>query len=351
MPSVDVPSILDKLGVTHESITKGEIRGFCPDHRIFTGKESSDPNWFCNVKTGMTNCYTEGRGSNLLWIVMRLMKFEHPSEAVKFMTGIEESGLYTVALKHKINLLTTSKVKDIPVEVVQLDDIRRDVEKHSYSERVSDFFMKPNGKKLIGITEGTLKRYRVFERTWGRYGDRAIIPFFDKTELVGFAAIDLLGLDRWLENSPLREEKNYRKVLYPYNFKSGEYLFGYDDCSNGCESLIITEGPRDVMKLWQEGYKDSVACLKTHISDAQMLLISKLNPKRIYLMFDGNDAGWNAIRKNSAILQHTDDSEKYDGPFAGKVWGCFLRSGFDPKNLDRNGIEDALNKSKQMVKE
>jgi len=339
MPSVDSEVVLRKLGMTVHGRSGERLISFCPDHKMFVDREPSDPNWLVNVRTGDTYCLTEGRGSNLLWTVCRLLGCG-PREAVVFLTGSEEmtdAGLQIAAVKNRIAMMRVTEKRERKA-VMGLEDIESDLKTRYMSDACYEFFMHPPDKPPTNIRKETVDRYRVFERTWGYYSNRAVVPFSMTGELVGFCAIDILGKKRWLTNHPLKSERDYKKTLYPANFQANECLFGYDDCSKGCELLFITEGAREVMKLWQEGFTDSVAILGGNVSDSQMRLIGSLVPKEVGLMFDGNDAGVSFTDKATAKLGHLFPVRK-----------LFMPRGYDPKNLDKAGIEEVVKKSKRSL--
>jgi hypothetical protein len=333
MPSVDVVDVLERLGVESINVRGYEVDAMCPDHHMFVGHEPSHPRWSCNIDTGDTYCFTEPRGSNLLWTVTRKLDC-HPREAVKFMTGSDMSKLQTSAILGKIGKIRNKK-RDEKKDPVKLDDIRRDLVDRYISDSCYDFFIHPPNKAPTNIKRETVDRYQVFERCWGYYGNRAIIPFFMHGELVGFCAIDLLGEKRWLVEYPLKEADEYRKSLYPLNFRAKECLFGYDDVEVGCEQLFITEGAREVMKITQEGFPNAVGCLKAELSDEQIIPLTKKAPKEFVLFFDGDEAGWSATDKNAKKLQKLSPVRK-----------CYLPVGKDPKNLCAEEMKNIIKRSK-----
>jgi hypothetical protein len=277
MPSVDVVAILQKLGVEDISTHGDEVRAKCPDHAMYVGRDSSDPAWNVNTDTGETFCFTESRGSNLVWIVSRMLDC-HPKEAAKFLmqteSDIAESTLEFAKRKKLRENIAPSMFSQRGVEGEQvaavrgLSAIKRDMESHYMSKAAYDFFMYPPGKQPTLIRPETVDHYKVFERTWGFYNNRVVVPFVLKGNVVGFCAIDILGKDRWLKDHPLSGVKDYRKVLYPDNFIAAGgplshlpdgCLFGFDDCARGCDVLFLVEGAREKMKLFQEGFPNSVA--------------------------------------------------------------------------------------------
>ena len=339
MPSINVEDVLVRLGIKPEGRMGNEIRALCPDHRIFVGRESSHPNWFVNTDTGETVCFTEGhRGSNLLFTACRLLNCS-PREGVKFLLGvdsdIDDGALNLSALKYQASKMKRSEEAEEKAVVSGLNIIQKEVDSHYLSDAAYQFFIHPPGKVYpTNIYPETVDRYKIFERTWGYYSNRVIIPFYLAKEMVGFCAIDILGKKKWLEHHPLKSEFEYKKVLYPMNFSSGSFLFGYDDCEKSCDWLGIVEGPREVMKLNQEGYKNVVAVMGSHLSDQQLSLIMKLSPKKMMLLFDGDDAGVATTRKVGTKL-----SKFFKGDTLLKR---FVPTGRDPKNLSRDELEKLL---------
>ena len=336
MPSVNLDDVLVRMDSIIDHKSGDEVRAFCPDHHLFTGRKSSHPNWTVNTITGETFCFTEGRGSNLVWTVCRMFDCG-PKEAAKFLTGVkgevDETSLDIKAdlyRKDRMRQPDTRPGEGAGQPVRGLDGMVKEIGNHLTSDALYSFFMTPPGKKYpTNITKETVDRYQVFMRTWGSYSNRAIIPFYMEKELVGFCAVDLLGKDEWLKSHPLKKDDDYRKSLYPMNFTSGACLFGYDDCEKGADYLIVVEGAREVMKLWQEGFTNAVAILGSHMSDRHLELIGSLAPKRLVLMFDGDDVG----------VEITDRVAKKAGRVFRKdrIQGCCPPRGKDPKNL--TGLE------------
>lgn len=333
MPAVDLPEVIKKLGSSVETDRGDEIRAYCPDHHLFTGRRPSNADWAINKTTGECFCFTEARGSNILWIVARMLKCT-PDEAVRFLTGGKgisgEEDIAAAVIRNKMRKLKSAPSEE-KVPPVALDNIEKDLENRYVSERLYEYFIHPPGKMPTNITKETVDFFRVFERSWGRYVDRAVIPFFMFKKLVGFCAVDLLGKDEWCNRHPTVPVKKYRKTLYPPDFLSGNCLFGYDNCTVGAEYLMIAEGAREIMKLWQEGFPNSVAALGSYLSDSQMELIAKLAPKKVIPIFDGDRPGREAAERVK---------EKVGRLLPVQI--CDLPDGIDPKNLDRKEVIEVL---------
>ena len=334
MPSVDIEAVLGKLGTKIHGWSGDRVIAFCPDHHLFTKRRPSDPKWLMNTETGETYCLTEGRGSNLVWTMCRLLDCM-PTEAVGIITGadgnsVTEEAIMASSILGKVKKLRTFEEKPVPEAVRGLDDISKDLVERPISERCYRFFIEPPGKPPTNIKKETVDRYQVFERTWGYYGDRAIIPFFLRGELKGFAAVDLLGEKAWMDKHPHSDD--YRKTLTAVNFKVGEYLFGFDDCQKGADMLLVTEGPREAMKLWQEGFPNAVATIGIHVSPGQYKLIAEVAPKMLVLMYDNDPRGVEAMDRLEKPLSRLDVPVKK----------CFCPLGKDPKNLQHNDIKNLL---------
>jgi DNA primase len=244
-----------------------------------------------------------------------------------------------MGLKNRMRAVCkTSDDEDVAPTIRGLDDIANDLDNRPTSQRLYDFFVHPVGKKPTNITAATVDHFGVFERTWGYYADRALIPYMFKGELVGFVAIDLLGEEEWTRQHPLEaDDLGYRKTLYPLGFSSATCLGGYDNCTRGCEQLFIVEDKRSAMKMWQEGYPNTVSLNGSMLHQEQMELISLINPREICVMMDGDKVGRMATDKVAAeLLRHF------------PIRKCFPPWGLDPKNLNDRGIENVVKKSKRL---
>jgi len=334
MPSVDVEDALERIGVVGISRTGDEVEGYCPDHHIYTGREPSHPKWTANVNSGKTFCFTEGRGSNLIWVVARILECS-ANEAMSFLCGedgdIDVDKLKIEAMKRVKERILEDDDETKDRKISGLGSVMREMERGCMSPEAYKFFMQPPGKSPTNISKDTVDHYKVFERTWGFYVDRAVIPFVQEGNLVGFSATDILGKDNWLFRHPTKSERDYKKTRFPSGFKTNSFLFGYDDCDSSAEYLIVTEGPREVMKLWQEGFTNSIAILGSYMGDRQMELLSSLAPKRVVLMFDGDAAGDNAAKRIGEKLSQLVE-----------VQVCRPPEGMDPKNLGRSDFEKMI---------
>lgn len=348
MEIIDLPLCLDRLNIEMTKTSGLNWEGFCPDHLLFKGCLPSDPRWYLNTETGETCCQTEGRGSNILFIAARLLKVpnaRHISEqdcenAISFLAGrdISDNDIAFLRTQSLLKRISRPSKEESTPEKRYVDDIEKGMKTGYLSQRAIDYFISPIGKPKTDIRLETLRHYGVFEKTTGKHVNRATVPILMNGKVEGFVSIDVLGKEEWLKQHPTLEEKDYRKTVYPglkAGFSKKDVIFGYDDCQKNADFIILTEGAREVMKLWQEGFINSLAILGAYMNDEQILLLTTLAPNKVYLMFDGDMAGRNISRRVK---------EKLEKLFP--VYVVELPEGVDPKQLDKNQIRSYLENAK-----
>jgi 5S rRNA maturation endonuclease (ribonuclease M5) len=188
------------------------------------------------------------------------------------------------------------------------DELGRDVER---LERGEFSYL---GRRCVeylerrGIDQDARQRWRV---GWDEQLERVVIP-----------AQDERGTLRFLIRRAI-DDRSQPKYLYTKGYPKTSILFGA--CSIDREQvrslgLILCEGPLDVIRLHQNGYRSAVAILGTGISKKQARLVDMLRPKRVYLIFDRNAAGVvnvvkavESLRKQSIfVCRYSTDSEADD---------------------------------------
>ncbi len=84
-------------------------------------------------------------------------------------------------------------------------------------------------------------------------------------------------------------------------FRKREVLYMYHEAKKAvCKSFILCEGYMDVIAMHKAGFTNTVASLGTALTKGQVELL-KVKP-RIYLMFDSDDAGVRAAKRQLPIL-------------------------------------------------
>jgi DNA primase len=136
-----------------------------------------------------------------------------------------------------------------------------------------------------GLTAETVKKFGVGYCGRGVMSGRIAIPIHNaQGELVGYVG-------RWAGTPP----GNSPKYRLPDGFKKSVEVFNLARAMQEPKEqpLILVEGFFDVMKLWQLGYRKTVALMGCSMSAAQAaLLTAHLTPgSHVIVMFDEDDAG------------------------------------------------------------
>ena len=355
MPSVDVHDVLARLGVRVDHMTGDQVWSWCPDHEMFTGRVPSDPRWTVNSRTGSTFCFTESRGSNLFFTVKRILNDSRGEEVlsddiVRFMINApDDSSLDNLLLygaKNRIRRLRTSRdgqesfspAIENNVPASELEDIEACLQNRFAPHSLYEFFMRPPGKSPTNIRKETVDHFKVFLKTSGFYADRAVIPYFFNGKLLSFCAIDILGKDAWLKAHPLADETKYRKTRFPEGSSSKNYLFGYDEVEVGQKTVILVEGARERMKLWQEGFQNTLAINGSYFGGEKFMLLASKAPEEVVILLDGDKAGRSAAENIMKSIQPV---------FGDKVYMADPGDGLDPKNLDHDGLSAVIENCKK----
>ena len=130
-----------------------------------------------------------------------------------------------------------------------------------------------------GITEDSVARW---ELGWDMEKARIVIP-----------AKDLGGTTRLLIRRAVHE-KDRPKYLYTEGVPKTSLLFGACNLTLGLvrsDGMILAEGAIDTIRLHQHGLRNACGILGTGISDQQVSIVERIQPPRIYLMFDKDLSG------------------------------------------------------------
>lgn len=318
---VDLKTVLSNLGIDTEWTGENELKGYCPDHLKRTGRTPSDPRWYLNTKTGKCICFTEGRGSNIVYVIKNILGLKTLSEAKDYLLNgnkmpsvFELKNLYIQPQKTNNETIKKEKREE------QLKEAEKVLKSGNISQKALDFFKKD------AILYDVLSKLNVCCLEEGRYANRAIVKFINSDkEMVGFVAIDTIGKKEWVKRKVRsyigikgcknltelksiinKAKKSYKKVIFCTGSPTGQHIYGLNEyiipqCMD-TDKIVLVEGERDAIKLLQEG----ISAVSTHgakLTMEQMEIILSLNPKEIYLAFDGDEAGRSATKKSLKMLE------------------------------------------------
>ncbi|MBP5459503.1 MAG: hypothetical protein J6Y62_05030 [Clostridia bacterium] len=284
MDNIDFESVMARLGIEVRSCGKDEYVGYCPNHLQHSSQPPSDPKWYINSRTGLTYCMTKSVGSNLI-------------EIAKYVLGLDTN-------RQAYEALLSGRPVEVKIHVEKREEPEPEKDNADrLAESISSvmpFFMNPvmtdgclEYFAKDGISKDTLEEYGVVACEYGKYRDRALIPFLkENDEICGYIAVDTLGKEVWAESNARRlctvdssldfeackEElaKKYRKTLYAPGFESRHHLYGlYEkpDFMEDTSEVLLVEGERDALKMLQEGIR-CLGCHGTSIKEEQKIMLN-----------------------------------------------------------------------------
>lgn len=137
------------------------------------------------------------------------------------------------------------------------------------------------------ICEAAIKHFRLMQAT-----KNVIIggtEYFTRGRLI----IPIFDVDGKLSSWQARDMSGYAKqrYIFPPGFKGRESLYNANAIQPHPSYLIICEGAFDLFGWWVAGFKNVVATFGKKISEEQMAIVNRLNPKVVYIAWD-TDANW-----------------------------------------------------------
>ncbi len=133
-----------------------------------------------------------------------------------------------------------------------------------------------------------------------KFSGRISIPICDSMgRVVAFSC------RRWKE---VQEGVKYVNSPGTEVFQKGSLLFGLDHSRARIAkegNVILVEGYTDAMRLIQEGMDFTVATMGTAVTENHCLELRNRGAKRVYVVFDGDDAGREASIKSAALMMGT----------------------------------------------
>ena len=118
-----------------------------------------------------------------------------------------------------------------------------------------------------------------------------------------------------------------RKYLFPNGMPKSKFLFG----DFHSDTVILTEGVFDVMKMWEYGYKNCIAILGANLSQHQSQKLIKSGVKRLILYPDGDEGGIKLMK--DSLSQHI----FFDLEIMFSKWGK------DPSDMSQKEVNNAYN--------
>jgi len=244
----DIKKLLDRANVNIQSQGIEEVAIYCPFHR-----NTDSASCYINTKSGLWQCFNPSCGAkgNYRQLHRRLL-----NEDVTENTVVNPE-LLKIKLNRKV-------------------DISEDIEM-SIDGLTLDYEL--DGHKLSSLTDRgfDMDTLKYFEVCFSDKKQRVVIPVRDES----YKLVGMIG-----RATDSNQEPRY---LYTNGFKRAKVLFNLCNAKQ-YDSVIITEGSLDAIKIHQAGFPNVIATLGSKISEHQYTLIRKYFDE-IIAFPDADEAG------------------------------------------------------------
>lgn len=188
--------------------------------------------------------------------------------------SILSSGIYnciadsehTKGIYQLIGIGSSGIIEDLPIEQPKFECVKTwDI--NLLSKLIQDFRYFENRK----ISADTQKRFRMGVASTGQMASRVVIPLLNdkKTQIIGFTG---------------RTLSNEIKPKWKHLGTKGLWIFCGDENSIiETRTILITEGPADILALYEAGIKNTMCLFGTTISSKQLGFLIKSNPLKIVI--------------------------------------------------------------------
>ncbi|MEA2088995.1 MAG: DNA primase [Patescibacteria group bacterium] len=351
----EIKSRLDIVEVVAEYVKLTQAgsnwKGLCPFHNEKT------PSFLVSQERQYWHCFGCGEGGDIFTFIMKIegLEFYESLKLLAKKAGIEikQQNIQTINLKNKlldINELSKKFFHYILQNSHSAENARKYLEKRGIKkETIEKFelgcapnfwdkslnFLKSKGYKiedifLAGIVVKKDNRY------YDRFRDRLIFPINNlHGQTVGFSA------------RALNKEDNAKYINSPQTeiYNKSEILYGLDKAKNSARKkneIILVEGQMDMVSSHQAGVDNVVATSGTALTKQQIKILKRYSDN-LLLVFDEDQAGYNAFRKGSQIAVFSEAFKT-----GANLKAIYLPDGQDPDDCIRKNPKewkDAIKKA------
>lgn len=326
--------------------------GLCPFHSEKT------PSFHVNESKGLYYCFGCGKGGNVIGF-LKDIKGESFGEVIlylkqKYNIPLEDTRYYKLnksqtdegPLKKILNLSLNFYYENLFVYLSNSRHIIKYLQERGIDEAAAKEFklgfagfgneltklLSNNKANLdIGVNAGLLvKKSGANNLYFDRFINKLIIPIFDRNnEPIALASRSVLQDS----NGPKYVNTNNSEIFIKSNT-----LYGLSKSLPFIKkknTVIVVEGYFDMITLYSKGVKNVVATMGTALSKNHIINLSRLCDE-IVLLYDGDKAGINAIRRGIELFQSfMDNSDK-------NIYAVTLSGGDDPDSFVRKYGADRL---------
>ena len=271
---------------------------------------------------------------------MDLPEINHANEDVMKKKEEKERVLKVLeeAYKHYVANLYLSSAKKAQDYIKSRGFTKRELDdfKIGYSNSWTEIitYLKSKGFSYDDMVKAGIAVKKDDGNYFDAMGNRLIFPIFNSfNECIGFSA-------RVLEKSDFAKYKNTAETIV---FQKNKVVFGINllkklKQEGLLKKIIFVEGQIDVIAMHRAGFRETVACLGTALTENHAKELKKLCDSAI-LCFDGDGAGIKATLRSIEILRQAGFNIKI----------ATLPEGLDPdevlKKQGKDKMEEYLNNS------
>lgn len=287
--------------------------GLCPFHNEKT------PSFSVSPSKGIFHCFGCGVGGDVISFIMQKEGLSYP-EAIKFLADklgilVETNEVNKEKYEHRKKLFEiNNEAKLFYYKNLLINDIPKDyIKKRNINNNLINKF-------IIGYADGKNSLYRhllqkgyqkddIIEvglinqdekgNVYDKFRNRLMFPIIDiRGNVIGFGGRALADSRAKYMNSP-------QSLAYD----KSKNVYGVSNLKNSTKvgKIILVEGYMDVISLTNYGFDYAIASLGTSLTHDQAKLIKRYC-KNIYICYDGDSAGQNAISRAIEIFKEQDIS-------------------------------------------
>lgn len=316
----NIADVIGQYVALHKS--GNNLFGLCPFH------EEKTPSFSVNEQKQIFHCFSCGRGGNVFRFIMEFDNLSYPQSILKVaeMQGIEVPPNY-----RRTNNQLGNKTNSLDAKLFSMHEKTADLYHHllvntEAGQKALDYlhnrglnddtisFYKlgfaPTNSILQSFLEHQGFHYQEMRKSGlfiesengslkDRFFNRIMFPIKNETDnIIAFSGRILHVEDSQAKylNSPETNVFNKRKTLY--NFSNVKKALTSD------RTVILFEGFMDVISAYQSGVKNGIASMGTSLTSEQIYII-KRNVRNLYICYDGDVPGQNAINRALSILSDT----------------------------------------------
>ncbi len=330
--------------------------------------QEKTPSFYVHPDRGFYKCFSTGEGGDLFTFVMKMENLEF-IEAVEFIAE-----KFSINLEYEKGKGPSRDAISLRKQLLEIHELATNwyhdqFIKNKEATAVRDYWTHERGFDMklavefkIGYAPASLNAFAQFclerkislaamhrsglfyarenesdyTRFKSRFRGRLMIPIRDvQGRVVAFTARQL---PQTPNDDPAREAKYVNSPETPI-FHKGRILFGIDHARTHIKeggSFLLVEGQLDAIRCWSVGLHTAVAPQGTALTDEQLTLIRRYDPKSVECLLDGDAAGRKAALNYIPMALKAALDFRY----------LLLPEKTDPDDLLREQGSDALNKIK-----